>query len=121
MPRGFATLDREARLMLVAGRFAAWIAEFHLSWKHAEREGVVRPLFLSYEQDFLGGRHMLARKLSEFLGPKASAIRLSALLDNRDVPAAGQGKDMPRAVRDFVLRMIDGYGQGEDLTLLLGE
>ncbi|UVC10330.1 hypothetical protein IHQ71_06920 [Rhizobium sp. TH2] len=119
MPAGFASLGREDRLMLVAGRFAAWIAEFHLSWKRAEREGLVKPLFLSYEADFLGDRHLAARKLAEFLGPKANAMRLSAVLDEREIPAAGAGETLPAAVRDMVARIVRGYAGEEDLSALL--
>jgi hypothetical protein len=120
MPAGFAGLGREDRLMLVAGRFAAWIAEFHLSWKRAEREGLVKPLFLSYETDFLGDRHLAARKLAEFLGPKANAMRLSAVLDEREIPAAGAGETLPAAVRDMVARIVRGYAGKDDLSALLG-
>jgi hypothetical protein len=120
LPEGYAALDREDRLMLVAGRFAAWIAEFHLSWKRAEAEGLVRPLFLSYEGDFLGDRHLAARKLAEFLGPRANAMRLSAVLDDREIPAAGEGADLPEAVRDMVARIVRAYAGGHDVSALLG-
>ena len=119
MPTGFANLDREDRLMLVAGRFAAWIAEFHLSWKRAEGEGLVKPLFLSYEADFLRDRHLGARKLAEFLGPKANAMRISAMLDEREIQAAGAGETLPAAARDMVARIVRGYAGEDDMSALL--
>ncbi|MDB5551396.1 MAG: hypothetical protein JWL86_1380 [Rhizobium sp.] len=120
MPAGFASLEREDRLMLVAGRFAAWIAEFHLSWKRAEREGLVKPLFLSYEADFLGDRHLAARKLAEFLGPKANAMRLSAVLDEREIEGAGAGTALPDTVRNVIVQIVRGYAGEDDLSALLG-
>ena len=86
----------------------------------AEREGLVKPLFLSYEADFLGDRHLAARKLAEFLGPKANAMRLSAVLDEREIPAAGAGQTLPAAVRDMVARIVRGYAGEDDLSALLG-
>ena len=118
MPSNFAALDREDRLMLVAARFAAWIAEFHLSWRRAGREGLVAPLFLSYEADFLGDRHQMARKLAEFLGPQANAMRLSALLDGRAMQPAGAGETLPAPVRDMVARVLRSYAGEDDLSAL---
>ena len=109
LPSGYASIEREARLMLLAARFGGWIGDFERSWIRATQEGLVRPLFLSYEADFLGDRHLLARKLAEFLGPKANAMKLAAVLDDRDIPPAGAGADLPPAVIDMLAGVAEAY------------
>jgi hypothetical protein len=96
LPSGYATIAREARLMLLAARFGGWIGDFERSWIRATQEGLVRPLFLSYEADFLGDRHLLARKLA-------------AVLDDRDIAPAGAGADLPAAVIDMLGSVAEGY------------
>jgi hypothetical protein len=109
LPSGYAKLDREARLMLLAARFGGWIGDFERSWIRATQEGLIRPLFLSYEADFLGDRHLLARKLAEFLGPKANAMKLAAVLVDREIAPSGAGADLPPAVLDMLAGVADAY------------
>lgn len=109
LPSGYAKLEREARLMLLAVRFGGWIGDFERSWIRATQEGLISPLFLSYEADFLGDRHLLARKLATFLGPKANAMKLAAVLDDREIAPAGAGADLPPAVMDMLAGVADAY------------
>lgn len=109
LPAGYASLEREPRLMLLAGRFAGWIGDFERSWIRAAQEGIVTPLFLSYEGDFLGDRHLLARKLADFLGPRANAMKLAAVLDDRDIAPAGRGAELPSSVRALVAQITEAY------------
>lgn len=109
LPSGYAKLDREARLMLLAARFGGWIGDFERSWIRATQEGLVRPLFLSYETDFLGDRHLLARKLADFLGPKANAMKLAAVLDDREIAPSGAGVDLPPSVLDMLAGVAEAY------------
>lgn len=109
LPAGYITLKREPRLLLLAGRFGAWIGDFERSWIRAAQEGMARPLFLSYEADFLGDRHLLARKIAGFLGPKANAMKLAAVLDDREITPAGAGADLPAAVREMLAATSEAY------------
>lgn len=109
LPSGYAGLERETRLLLLAGRFGGWICDFERSWIRATQDGVVRPLFLSYEADFLGDRHLLARKIADHLGPKTNAMRLAAVLDDRDLVPAGKGAELPTSVIELLSRTIDAY------------
>jgi hypothetical protein len=109
LPSGYAKLEREPRLMLLAARFGGWIGDFERSWIRATQEGLVRPLFLSYEADFLGDRHLLARKLAEFLGPKANAMKLAAVLDDREIAPSGAGSDLPLAVLELLGNVAESY------------
>lgn len=109
LPSGYARLEREPRLMLLAARFGGWIGDFERSWIRATQDGLVRPLFLSYEADFLGDRHLLARKLADFLGPKANAMKLAAVLVDRDIAPAGAGRDLPVAVLEMLGNVAESY------------
>lgn len=109
VPAGYARMEREPRLMLLAARFGGWIGDFERSWIRATQDGLVRPLFLSYEADFLGDRHLLARKLADFLGPKANAMKLAAVLDDREIAAAGAGADLPTSVIDLLGSLANAY------------
>jgi hypothetical protein len=109
LPSGYARLEREPRLTLLAARFGGWIGDFERSWIRATQEGLIRPLFLSYEADFLGDRHLLARKLADFLGPKANAMKLAAVLDDREITPAGAGADLPPSVIDLLAGVADAY------------
>lgn len=109
LPAGYAEMEREPRLLLLAARFGAWIGDFERSWIRATQEGLVRPLFLSYEADFLGDRHLLARKLADYLGPKANAMKLAAVLDDRELVPAGAGADLPDQVKDMLGRLSEAY------------
>lgn len=129
MPSDYTAMEREERLLLLAGRMAAWYLQFYLSWRRVERAGLVTPLWISYEADFLGDKDGLARRLSAFLGPQRfPAATLSEALADRDrgrdfrlnQGVAGRGADMPTSVRDLVRRLYDHYGREEDLTPLLG-
>jgi hypothetical protein len=109
LPSGYAKLECEPRLMLLAARFGGWIGDFERSWIRATQDGLVRPLFLSYEADFLGDRHLLARKLADFLGPKANAMKLAAVLDDRELAPAGTGAALPASVRDMLANVAESY------------
>ena len=109
LPSGYAALAREPRLTLLAARFGAWIGDFERSWIRAAQAGQVRPLFLSYEADLLGDRHLLARKIANYAGPKANAMKLAAVLDDRDLAPAGAGADLPDPVKDMLGRLSEAY------------
>lgn len=109
LPSGYAKMGREPRLMLLTTRFGGWIGDFERSWIRATRDGLVQPLFLSYEADFLGDRHLLARKLADFLGPKANAMRLAAVLVDREIAPSGAGADLPASVLETLSAVAEAY------------
>lgn len=109
LPPAFATLERETRLLLLAGRFGAWIADFECTWIRATQEGVLQPLFLSYEEDFLGDRYLLARKVADHISPRTSAMKLAAVFEDRELTPAGKGADLPASVREMLTRVAQAY------------
>jgi hypothetical protein len=129
MPANFQTLERADRLMILAQRWTAWLVQFYITWKKCERLGLIKPLWVSYEQDFLGDKHLLAARIATFLGTDmAATARLAdAFEDRSDADAkrlnkgiAGRGKDMPEKVRDRVLRIASYYSEEEDISALIG-
>jgi hypothetical protein len=130
LPGNFLSLDREDRLMILAQRHTTWFLQFYMSWKKCERLGLTKPLWVSYDSDFLGDKQVLAQRVIDFLGVDGSSvIRLTNAFEDKsnagskrlNKGVAGRGKDMPQAVRDFILRAADYYREDEDLSPLVGE
>jgi hypothetical protein len=128
LPVDFERLERADRLMLLAHRHTAWLLQFYLSWRYCDRVGLIKPLWISYERDFLGDKTLLAGRIAEFTGTGDVATIAAALEDksagkarrlNRGV--AGRGADLPDAVRDYILSVVDPYRGDEDLAPLVGE
>jgi hypothetical protein len=129
LPGKFHTLDRADRLMILAQRMTPWLLQFYISWKKCEQVGLTKPLWVSYEQDFLGDKAVLARRIVDYLGLDGSmVIRLANALEDKsngsekriNKGVAGRGRDVPEAVRDLVMRTADYYRDDEDLTPLIG-
>lgn len=130
MPGNYPLLDRADRLMMLAQRNAAWLVQFYISWKKCEQVGLTRPLWISYEKDFLGDKVALARRVVGHLGlDPVMVMRLAAAFDDRpdagqmrlNKGVAGRGQDVPQAVRDLVLSVASAYRDDEDLTPIVGE
>jgi hypothetical protein len=129
MPGNFHNRDREDRLMMLAQRWTAWLVQFYISWKKVERMGLIKPFWISYEQDFLGDKQLLAARIAAHLGADmAATARLAKAFEDRsDAGAkrlnkgvAGRGKDIPDRVRDQVLRIAGFYRDEEDISALVG-
>jgi hypothetical protein len=129
LPANYGRLDAEDRLTILAQRNTAWFIQFFVSWKACERAGLVRPLWISYEEDFLGDKAALAAKVSRHLGPVADPQKLAdAFEDKRGAEArrfnkgvAGRGRDMPEAVRAIILKTASYYRDDEDISPLVGD
>jgi hypothetical protein len=127
LPAGFERLERADRLMILAQRHAPWLTQFYLSWKFCERAGFVRPLWISYEKDFLGDKERLAARIAAFAGT-GDPSAIAALLADRGGKStrlnqgiAGRGADLPQAVRNYILSAVRPYRDDEDLSPLIGE
>ena len=129
LPANYGRLEPEDRLTILAQRNTAWFIQFYVSWKACERAGLVEPLWISYEDDFLGDKQRLAERVSGFLGANMTdAGKLAdAFADKRDAGArrfnkgvSGRGRDMPQSVRDIILKTARYYRDDEDLAPLIG-
>lgn len=125
MPRTYRDMEPDARMALLIRSYLPWYAQFYVSWQKCERLGLVRPLWLSYEDDIKGPADALARKLSLHLGPRADAGAILAAMEaqsgqkrarfNRGVVGRGQAisEQNQRFVRDY----LSAYAGAGDLDL----
>lgn len=129
LPARYTEMEREERFHLLAEANCVWYIRFFLSWKRMEEAGLVRPLWVSYETDFLGDKHELGRKVAAFVGPDlCDADRVAeTFADNSggeklrlNKGVAGRGADVPGAVRDKVRTIFSRFAGEADLTPLLG-
>jgi hypothetical protein len=130
LPKSFRTMERAERLYLLAVRMTYWYLSFYISWRKCEAEGLVAPLWISYDEDFLGDREALASRVSSFIGSEYldPDILAAHLKNNRaegmrlNVGRAGRGKDVPDDVRDMVMRIATSFrSEGIDIAPLVGE
>ena len=127
LPTGFERRERADRLMILAQRLIPWFVQFYLSWRKAEQEGLVKPLWISYEQDFLGDKAKLASRIAAFTGV-GDPTAIAAALEDRSAGkskrlnqgVAGRGRDLPDEVRDYILSVAGYYRDDEDLAPLIG-
>jgi hypothetical protein len=90
--------------------------------------GLTKPLWVSYEQDFLGDKQLLAKRIADFAGI-GDATAIAAALEDRNggkskrlnQGVAGRGHDLPDEVRDYILSVAGYYRDDEDLTALIGD
>lgn len=128
LPAHYGRLDREDRLTILVQRNTAWFIQFYLSWKKCERANLVRPLWVSYEKDFLADKPGLANRVIDHLGlaPDAAQKLVAAFEDKSGGAArrlnkgvAGRGRDMPASVRAIIEKTAHYYRDEEDLGPLL--
>jgi hypothetical protein len=129
LPSNYGTLSLEDRLTILVQRNTAWFIQFYVSWKKCERANLVKPLWVSYEKDFLADKQGLADRMIKHLGldAEAAAKLLTAFEDKSDGAAkrlnkgvAGRGTTMPDSVKAIVERTAHYYRDEEDLRPLLG-
>jgi hypothetical protein len=128
MPANFEHLDREDRLMILAQRWTAWLVQFYLTWRKCEAGGTIKPLWISYEKDFLGDKTLLAERLADFIGRDiADAGRIAAALEDKsdgkvkrlNKGVAGRGRDLPEKVRAEIVSIASYCRDEDDLSPLV--
>lgn len=129
MPENYHTLERDERLIMLAHRLCSWLVNFYVSWKTCESYGLVKPLWVSYENDILSDKKELTARLLVFLGhDRADPTKMvKALMDKSDGKSvrinkavSGRGSEVPDSVREFVLSVARPYENDFDLTPLIG-
>lgn len=130
MPQDYRNLDVETRLMLLADRQLAWYLQFFISWKRCAQMGLVEPLWVSYERDFLGDKQPLAERMAGFIGREfVDSEKLAVCLSERksvgearfNKGVSGRGKQLPDGIKDKILRSVEPYCREIDLSEILGE
>lgn len=129
LPPHYSQLSFEERLDIVVSAQAVWYVQFLLSWQTCEKLNLVKPLWVSYESDFLGDKTALAERISAFIGSEiCDAAKIAeALTDRRDGDkkrinrgVAGRGAEVPQAVREKAMAIFQHYAASGDMTPLIG-
>ncbi|MCM2291890.1 hypothetical protein NAC44_06055 [Allorhizobium sp. BGMRC 0089] len=128
LPDNYNDLDDETRLNLMVAREAAWYLEFYMSWKVCERQGLVKPLWVSYEKDFLASKQVLAERMAEFLKPREiDAKKLAAQFEDKESArdarfnkgVKGRGKGLPDSAKEIVRKVFEPYCAQFDFSEIL--
>lgn len=84
LPSNYCELDDETRYLILVDRQCAWYLQFFMSWKRCEALGLVKPLWVSYEEDFLGNKQRLAERIAAFVGLEfIDSVKLSRCFPRR--------------------------------------
>lgn len=130
MPATFTGLDDEARFEMLTDATCVWYVKFLLTWQKCEAAGMIKPLWVSYEDDFVGDKARLGARIAEFVGlEQADADRIAAcfadtskgtsLRLNKGV--AGRGDRIPVKTRERIIAICRRYAGEGDLRPLLGK
>ncbi|HBF29524.1 MAG TPA: hypothetical protein DDW73_07865 [Rhizobium sp.] len=129
LPAHYSDMALDDRLELLVDVHAVWYVQFLMSWQKCETFGAVKPLWVSYEHDFLGNKQLLAEKIADFIGfDGVSLERLADALDDKRDGAkyrlnkgvAGRGENVPEGIRRRALAIFKRYDQDGDLSPLIG-
>lgn len=130
LPDRYHEMEDEPRLTALVHLQAHWFLQFYLSWKKCERMGFVKPLWVSYEKDFLNDKPGLAERMAAHVGPdyldaaklaEAFADTETAKGERLNKGIAGRGASMPESVRKLILEIAEPYRAEEDLSELVGD
>jgi hypothetical protein len=126
MPADFLQLNQERRLELLLDRWLYWYVQFLASWKKAEKDGYLKPVWISYEECVAPGGDALADTLvarlpaldrDQVLMAADGLAGSSRVRHNKGV--AGRGAAFPQHLRDRVMRVIDAFSSEVDLSAFL--
>ena len=129
MPATYTKLDDEARFEMLTDATCVWYVKFLLSWQKCEAAGLVTPLWVSYEDDFIADKERLGQRIAAFIGSaNADAERIAeCFADTRNGAAlrlnkgvAGRGDKIPAKTRERIAAICRRYAGEGDLRPLLG-
>jgi hypothetical protein len=103
---------------------------FFMSWKRCAEMGLVDPLWISYERDFLGDKQKLADRIADFIGD--DWVDREALMQNLAERKAvgearfnksirGRGQQLPDSIKDRIRRSMAPYEGEFDVSEIIGE
>lgn len=131
LPKNFHLLDRDERLTILAIMKVWWLIQFYVSWQKFAYLGFTKPLWVSYEKDFLGDKKMLVTRIIAHLGQQDKVNPnkvLEAFLDKSgadekriNIGVAGRGADVPDKVKEIVKIAAGAFSDEIDMTPIIGD
>lgn len=130
LPTHYASMDPVDRYHLLVDANCVWYVQFLLNWRKCEAAGLVKPLWVSYEKDFLTDKAALGERIADFVGrefvnPERIAETFGDTSNGRKLRlnkgVSGRGADIPSVIRDKVHGIMGRYRSEGDLSPLLGE
>lgn len=77
-PETWFDMEFDDRLDYLLDSQLPWYTRYYASWRLAEQEGHIDPLWIDYEKDVLGSKQALAQKLAERVEGSEASIRTVA-------------------------------------------
>jgi hypothetical protein len=128
LPESWSALDFDDRLDILLDLMLGWYMKFYATWARCEEGGHIKPIRISYEQDFLGDKTRLATMLCERLGrPEGDIAPLAEALTekkanslNVNVGVTGRGNQITGRNRTRIVDYFHKYRDLADFSELLG-
>ncbi|UVC10328.1 hypothetical protein IHQ71_06910 [Rhizobium sp. TH2] len=129
LPRYWSKMEFEERMNHLLDRSLMTYVHYHVSWALLERAGLIKPFWISYENELIGDKAELATRLSTWLGYGADvAERLSMAFEHGKGDAgthfnkgvAGRGSVIQGAARKRVVDTFEAYSDLADWRQILG-
>lgn len=130
LPTNYASMDPVDRYHVLVDANCIWYVQFLLNWRKCEAAGLVKPLWVSYEKDFLSDKAGLGQRIAEFVGhefvnPERIVESFGDTSDGKRLRlnkgVSGRGSELPAVIRDKVHGIMGRYRSEGDLSPLLGE
>lgn len=129
VPANYATLDFDDRIGRLLDRNLDFYLNYYVSWTLAESQGLIKPFWISYEDEISGGTRALSGRVAEaFARTEDEASRVAAALGeggrmehvhfNKGV--AGRGQAITGRNRERVLSAFADFSDVADWSELLG-
>jgi hypothetical protein len=120
LPKNYKEMDPDTRMSALIRLYLPWYINYYASWRKAEAQDKVFPLWISYEDDVKGAPAQLASKLAGFIGGVATPQKIeAAILEKTGRPdlkfnkgVVGRGRAVSETnqavIRDYVEMFRDG-------------
>lgn len=129
VPANYSALDFDQRISRLLDRNLAFYLNYYTSWTLAEHQGLIKPFWISYEDEISGGARALSGRVAEaFARTDGEAGRIAAALGeggrmehihfNKGV--AGRGQAITGRNRERVLEAFADFSDVADWSELLG-
>lgn len=127
MPPGFGDMQQEKRVHHILDRFLHFYVQYYVSWKYYENRGLVKPAWISYEDELLADKSTLADRLGGWSGRPQASAQLNELLKrsgnlgalNFNKGVAGRGSAIQGENRERVIAVFEGFKDLADWSEIL--